>query len=315
MAAPMAHGSISLGTYVHDLAPTPMVETLIAQAVLADESGFDGVTIAEHHAGFPTYMPSPILGAAWLLDAMPRAWSGPNPVLLPLRTAGIVLQDLAWLAARHPGRVGAAFASGYVEQDFVASNVPFAGRNARFRESLDIIARELRDPSDVFVGDAVVRAAAESALPLMVAAKGPRAVDRAAELGMGITVPLTEPTQIAEVHDAYLAAGGTGVRMLMRWVWLGVLPEAAVRRWSEEHKYSIDDGAPRRAGSSLRVASAAEPQDVAELLAAEMAASHSTALSVRIHLPDVPPAEVDEQIAGIGTEVLPRLRRLLATEP
>ncbi|MET0147040.1 MAG: LLM class flavin-dependent oxidoreductase [Ilumatobacteraceae bacterium] len=313
MTSPFDHGSVSLGTYVHDLAPTAMVDTLLAQAVLADESGFDGVTIAEHHAGYPTYMPNPILGASWLLDAMPRAWSGPNPVLLPLRTPGLVLQDLAWLAARHPGRVGATFASGYVEQDFVACNVPFAGRNARFRDALGVIGGELTKPSEVFAGDPVVRAAADAGVPMIVAAKGARAVTRAAELGMGLSVPLTDPAQIADVNDLYLQAGGTGPRLMMRWVWIGDLPEAAIRRWDEEHRYSIDSGAPRQVESSLRVASAADAGDVAALLAAELVASHCTCLSVRIHMPDVPPEQVAEQIAGIGTDVLPRLRSLLAT--
>lgn len=309
-ARPLAAGSISLGLYVHDLAPPDAVRTMIDQGVLAATSGFDGVTLSEHHAGYPTYLPNPLLSASWLLEAMPRGWSGPFPLLVPLRAPGLVVEELAWLEARHPGRVVAAFASGYVEKDFVACGVPFEDRNVRFRRSLDVIGRELSEPSEVFADDRVVRAAAAASIPMVVAAKGPLAVERAARLGMGLSVPAHEPDELAAVHDHYVAAGGTGPRVLMRWAWLGDLPTEAVRRWDEEHAHSIDGG-PRTNDSSLRVVCAPDPAGLADQLVGEMTASKSTALSVRIHLPSVEPDLVAEQIAEIGREVVPKVRAAL----
>lgn len=307
---PFAGGSVSLGLYVHDLAPPDTVRTMVDQAVLAAESGFDGVTLSEHHAGYPTYLPNPILAASWLLEAMPTGWSGPFPLLVPLRAPGLVVEELAWLEARHPGRVAAAFASGYVEKDFVACGVSFEDRNLRFRRSLDVIGRELTEPSDVFTNDRVVRAAAEARIPMLVAAKGRLAVERAARLGMGVSVPLHEPDQLAAVHNHYVEAGGSGPRVLIRWAWLGDLPTEAVRRWDEGHARSIDGG-PRTDESSLRVACAPDPGSLADQLVGEVTASKSTALSVRIHLPSVEPKLVAEQIADIGREVVPKVRAAL----
>jgi alkanesulfonate monooxygenase SsuD/methylene tetrahydromethanopterin reductase-like flavin-dependent oxidoreductase (luciferase family) len=312
--APFADGSISLGAYVHELEPSAMIDTLLAEAVLADVNGFDGVTVAEHHAGYPMYVPNPILAASWLLEAMPSAWSAPNPVLLPLRSAGLVLEDLAWLATRHTGRVGASFSSGYVEDDFVACGVPYVGRHERFRNGLHEIAREMGAPGGVFSADPVVRAAAEAGVPLLVGAKGPRAIRLAAASGMGVIVAATEPAPLAEIHDAYIAAGGRGPRVMIRWVWLGGLPDDALRRWNEQHRHSIDSGELRQDTKPLMEVTTGDADAIAERLAADLVASRSTALSLRVHLPGVGPAPTADQIRALGTDMLPRLRSLLASD-
>ncbi|MFF0818222.1 LLM class flavin-dependent oxidoreductase [Rhodococcus sp. NPDC003318] len=308
---PFAPGSVSLGHYVHDfLPPHDIVSTFVDHAVLAVRSGFDGVTVSEHHAGYPTYLPNPLQATGWMLDAMPRGWAGAFPLLLPLRPPGVVVQELAWLHARHPGRVTAGFAAGYVQRDFDACGVPFADRNSRFRSSLDFVAAELSGPSERFTGDRVVEAAAAARIPMLVAAKGPQAVARAATLGFGLSVPLHDPAELAAVHEQYIAAGGTGPRVLMRWVWLGDPPESAIRSWEEAHTTSIDGG---KRTEAMRVASAPDPHQLAAQVVEEMRAGGSTALSIRVHLPSVGPARAAEQIEAIGGEVVPIIRAMLAS--
>ena len=119
LARPLARGSVSLRLYPHvDLSPPEAVRELRTQAVLATGAGFDGVMTSEHHGGFAGYMPNPLQAAGWLLEAMPTGWAAACPLLLTLRPPALVTEEVAWLAARFPGRVGLGLAAGSLDADF-----------------------------------------------------------------------------------------------------------------------------------------------------------------------------------------------------
>src|SRR5260370_33130005 len=73
---------------------------------------------SEHHGGFAGYLPNPLQVAGWCLDAMPAGWAAPCPLLLTLRPAALVAEEVAWLPARFPGRVGVGVAAGALPADF-----------------------------------------------------------------------------------------------------------------------------------------------------------------------------------------------------
>src|SRR5271170_5042326 len=60
---PLGRGSVSLRIYPLDLPPRQLVTDIQIQARLAEEAGFDGCMFAEHHGGFPNYLPNPLLAA------------------------------------------------------------------------------------------------------------------------------------------------------------------------------------------------------------------------------------------------------------
>src|SRR5262249_59861210 len=62
--------------------------------------------------GFRDYFPNPLYMASVLLERTTRIWSGAMPMLLTVRPPSIVAEDIAWLAAAHPGRLTVAFAAG-----------------------------------------------------------------------------------------------------------------------------------------------------------------------------------------------------------
>src|SRR6516225_4426032 len=131
--APFAPGSVSLRLYPHlDLPAHAIVEEMRGQAALAAEHGFDGVMTAEHHGGFAGYLPNPLQVAGWCLEAMDAGWAAPCPLLLPLRPPAMVAEEIAWLAARFPGRVGLGVASGALPADFEIMHVPMDALAARF---------------------------------------------------------------------------------------------------------------------------------------------------------------------------------------
>src|SRR3954465_13920006 len=117
MEQPFAPGSVSLRLYPHgDLPATRIVDVLREQAAASAAIGFDGVMTSEHHGGFAGYLPNPLQVAGWLLEAMPSGWAAPCPLLLPLRPPALVAEEVAWLAARFPGRVGVGLAAGALPQ-------------------------------------------------------------------------------------------------------------------------------------------------------------------------------------------------------
>ena len=61
-------------------------------------------------------------------------------MLLPLRPAALVAEEVAWLAARFPGRVGVGVASGALQDDFDIMHVPMDGLTARFSDALTELA-------------------------------------------------------------------------------------------------------------------------------------------------------------------------------
>src|SRR5471030_2962960 len=113
-----------------------MVRELRDQAVLGTEAGFDGVMTSEHHGGFAGYMPNPLQAAGWLLEAMPSAWAAPCPLLLTLRPPALVAEEVAWLAARYPGRVGLGMAAGSLVDDFLIMGLTKEDLTARFADGL-----------------------------------------------------------------------------------------------------------------------------------------------------------------------------------
>src|SRR5215831_10954561 len=126
-SAPFAPGSISIRLYPHNELDAPgVVAELCAQAALALRLGFDGVMTSEHHGGAPGYLPNPLQMATFVLEENASGWAAACPLLLPLRPAALVAEEVAWLAARHPGRVGLGVAAGALPLDFEAMDVPLA---------------------------------------------------------------------------------------------------------------------------------------------------------------------------------------------
>ena len=134
---PFAAGSISLRLYPHNELPAPaVIQELCAQARLGLSHGFDGIMTSEHHGGFPGYLPNPLQMVTFVLEENPAGWAAACPLLLPLRPTALVAEEVAWLAARHPARVGVGVAAGALPLDFKVMGVPIASAVARFKAEL-----------------------------------------------------------------------------------------------------------------------------------------------------------------------------------
>lgn len=301
---PFSPGGISLRLYPHNELPAEdIVRVMREQAVAAVAAGFDGVMVSEHHGGFGGYLPNPIQMAGWLLEAMPHGWAAPCPVLLPLRPAALVVEELAWLAARFPGRVGLGVASGSLEADFTIMETNKDNLTARFAAGLRVVAASLsgRDLG-ALAGDRAVRGCIEHPVPVLSAAMSLTATRRAAEAGAGLLFAgVTANHHCRAMTDAYRAAGGTSAIILIRRVSVG---QGGRERHAKQvglyRTYTTAESQTRWREDQLLEG---DPDTIAEELRQDMAETGADALNLRVHVPGISPEEAAANIAGLSAVV------------
>jgi alkanesulfonate monooxygenase SsuD/methylene tetrahydromethanopterin reductase-like flavin-dependent oxidoreductase (luciferase family) len=304
---------VSLRLYAAELDAERIVDELCQQAADGARAGFDGVMFAEHHGGFGSYLPNPIQLAGFALDAMERGWAAACPILLPLRAWSQTAEDVAWLAARHPGRVGAGFGVGGLAQDFELAGLDWSARHKRYSEALPRIVEALRGKAPEPLGrDAALRRCAANPVPIVVAAQVRPAVQRAAGLGVGLIYDsLQTPEHLAGLSRIHDEAGGPRERILIRRVWLGRPPGEASKSQLAFYKSYTSEQTQSKWGGDALVASE-DPETLATRLADAARSTGSQSLNLRLHQIGVDHGAIREQIDRLGREVLPRLRALLA---
>ncbi len=294
--------------YPHnELAAPGVVAELCAQAGLALGGGFDGVMTSEHHGGFPGYLPNPQQISAFILDDHATGWAAASPLLLTIRPTALVAEETAWLAARHPGRVGLGVAAGALPLDFEAMGADRSSASVRFAAELPRLVAMLtgRDLGPLS-GDPSLARCADHPVPVLSAAISPTAARRAAVAGAGILMEgMSDVERLARLTSAYDDAGGSGAKVLIRRVWLGDLPTDLVHR--QRAVYDAVTGAPAAFGADQTVA-AADPAVLAARLAGVVRRAGATSLDLRVHLPGMSPGSVRHQIGRLAAEVVPQLR-------
>ncbi len=313
MSPPFTAGSISLRLYPPRLDdPTKVLDELTAQAELGASSGFEGVMLSERHGGAWGQIPNPLQIAGFLLSAMSSGWVAPCPLLLPFRRAAIVAEELAWLDARFPGRVGAGFGSGGNAADFAAMDVPFDERATRFDTALREVVRLLRpsSPAHALAGDRAISRVHEHGLALLSAAMSSTAVRRAAALDLGIIgSSLLDDDQTRRLVEVYRHAGGTGPHVVIARVWLGQPPWELIEQQLGHYREASDArGAAPSATRGEGLLHDDDPRSLADRLLAKITATRADALNIRVHVAGLDPLAARDQIAIVGAEVLPHLR-------
>jgi alkanesulfonate monooxygenase SsuD/methylene tetrahydromethanopterin reductase-like flavin-dependent oxidoreductase (luciferase family) len=310
--APFGPGSVSIRLYPHNELPADViVRELCAQAGLALDSGFDGVMTSEHHGGFAGYMAQPLQMASFILEERAAGWAAAAPLLLPLRSTALVAEEVAWLQARHRGRVGLGVAAGALPLDFAATGVNQADAVDRFKTELPRLVAMLRgEELGDLDGDPALLACRQHPVPVLSAAVSVAAAERAARCGVGILMEgMSAPERLARLTQAFDAAGGTGSKVLIRRVWLGRAQSELID--SQRAVYESYTDRATAFGEDQTIASD-EPDDIVQRLAVTMRTVGADALNLRVQLPGMAPEDVREQIARIGSTVVGPLKHELA---
>lgn len=309
---PFGPGSISLGLHPPtNLTAEQQVQTLLHWAHTAEGVGFDGVTLSEHHAGFPGYMPAPLMAAGWILEHTNRLWAGPAAMVLGLRNPALIAEELAWLAARHPGRVGAAFVPGYVATDFEALGLPHDDRN-RFPDKLATLVDALA-PDGPLGKDAAVAAWARVPGPLLSGGNSRRAAERAAGIaGMGLLFPgAVDPDHLGRLARIYRDAGGSGDLVGIRPLWVGEPPDTPEARAAKAHYERSAVPGMRQAGGFEDWMLSGPPDQVIDGAARWAQRCNVQAVNLRVAVAGTSPDQIADQITAVGEQVLPQLRKAL----
>ena len=123
-----------------------LYQQYIDQLAYADELGFDGMVLNEHHQNIYGLMPSPNLIAAALTQTTKRGKIVILGNLLPLHLNPLrVAEEYAMLDNMSDGRLIAGFAPGSGPETF-NYNVPSAPTRGQFWEAVDFIARAWTQP-------------------------------------------------------------------------------------------------------------------------------------------------------------------------
>jgi alkanesulfonate monooxygenase SsuD/methylene tetrahydromethanopterin reductase-like flavin-dependent oxidoreductase (luciferase family) len=309
---PFGPGSVSLGLHPDTSLPaSAQVSLLLDQARAAEAAGFDGVTLSEHHANFAGYLPQPLLACGWMLEATERVWAAPTPLLLGLRHAVLVAEEVSWTAARHPGRVSLAVASGYASSDLDLVGLDQARRTERFREQQALLMDALGGRHSASA-DAAITAWAAAPAPVLSATNSVSGVRLAAALGMGIVYPGGEdPDRLGALTVAYRDAGGTGPVVWIRGFWIGSPPEtAAAAALAATYRERSPTGTRQSEGFHSPVLSGS-PAEILELARDHVERAGVDAVNARLHVAGVSADVVGAQIERFGADVVPGLRGLL----
>ena len=309
-----ARGGVSVGIHAEADSPEELIAHLAGQAAAADAAGFDGVSISEHHAGFGGYVPNPLLVSDWLLDEIPRAWVATGPLLLSLRNPALVVEDVAWMNARHPGRFGLGVGPGFAPADFDALGIPLDERLRRYRAALAAVVDGLGGRAPEPLGrDMAIRASAGQ-VPVVSTLGGPRGAEHAGRAGASAMVDsFASVEKAAALFQRYGEAGGTGVRVLCRRIWYGAPDPKRMEVLAAGYR-GIGSGA-AIGGPQTDFASTEDPDDLARRLVADVTAAGADALLLRFNFPGLAQADAVAQLESVGRDVLPRLRAQLSPAP
>jgi TAT-translocated FGD2 family F420-dependent dehydrogenase len=198
---------------------------LVELAVAAEEAGFEGVWASDHF--HPWQDNQGHCGQAWITLAAigqrtqrVRLGTGVTCPIYRYHPA-IVAQAFATLGALYPGRVFLGVGTGEALNELPGGGAwgPYGERNERLREAIPLIRRLLAGEWVASEGPAFPIPEARlytrpaEAMPIYVAASGPKSARLAGELGDGWIVNAAEvpaASKVAEGYESGLAAAGKG---------------------------------------------------------------------------------------------------------
>lgn len=209
------------------------VDEVIAEAQLAEESGFDSCFFGEHHQDKDGFLPSPLIVATAVAAQTRRLRVGTSVILLPLHHPVHVAEDVITLDIVSKGRVTLGVGVGYQATDFQAFAVPMAQRATLFEEGVEIMRRCWSGEPFSFHGTHYTlenlqirpRPLQTPAPPLWIGASVPAAVRRAGRLADAfVATPSTDLESTVRLVDVYrqaaLQAGRQPQVVLMRDAWV-----------------------------------------------------------------------------------------------
>jgi alkanesulfonate monooxygenase SsuD/methylene tetrahydromethanopterin reductase-like flavin-dependent oxidoreductase (luciferase family) len=121
---------------------------IVSECVLADELGYHGAWVGEHH-WIPNnaVVPNPLLLCAAVAQATRRLRLGPGCIVLPLHNPHRVAEDIAMLDAISGGRLDVVLCRGDHEFEYRSIGVDIQESHRLYQQGLDIVLGYLGAPT------------------------------------------------------------------------------------------------------------------------------------------------------------------------
>lgn len=213
--------------------PGPATDLVVA----AEEVGFESVWTVEHviwpheyDSVYPYHptgkmpgtpevpIPDPLVWLTWIAAVTSRIRLGTGVMILPLRNPLVLAKQLATLDHLSGGRMELGVGAGWLEEEFSAVGVPFAGRGRRVDETIDAMRLLWSETSASFAGEvfsfegvALNPKPVGGAIPIVVGGQSNAAIRRTVARGDGF-YPGPDSLEeleriIGALHDACEVAG------------------------------------------------------------------------------------------------------------
>ena len=109
----------------------------VAMAAYADEAGFFGLSLEEHHGADDGWSPSPLINAGLMLGCTKQIRVTVSAVLVPLHDPLRLAEDIAVLDLASNGRITVIAGLGYRPEEYEAHGKDWSRRGALMDESLE----------------------------------------------------------------------------------------------------------------------------------------------------------------------------------
>jgi hypothetical protein len=199
--------------------------------------------------------------------------------------------------------------AGALPVDFEMAGVPIDEMFPRYRAALAALAAAFQGRAEgPLAAEPAVAALKGGEVPVVAAVQADKTVRRAADLGVGVLFDsIQSVARTRELADAYVEAGGTGPRILIRRCWVGPPPTKNIEAQMARYRGYAPQRAQSQWGSDELVAGA-DGAEVAERLRDVLARSGCDTLNIRVFLAGIPPEVVHDQVRALGEQTLPALR-------
>lgn len=202
---------MNLGLATANTVPStePVAAVELAQA--AETAGFDSIWTVEHvvwprqyESAYPYHpsgkmpgdssipIPDPLMWLAWVGAHTTTIRLGTGVVILPQRNPLVLAKEVATLDRLTGGRIDLGVGVGWLEEEFAALGVPFAGRGPRTDEHIEAMrvlwGRDGAEYSGRFVAFSGVSSnpkPAQGTVPIVIGGHSEAAARRAGRLGDG----------------------------------------------------------------------------------------------------------------------------------
>ena len=197
--------------------PRPWAEVYannLRVARLAEELGFDGVWVPEHHSSPDGYNPTPFVVLAAIASATTHLQLGTQMLLLPLHNPVLVAEEACAVDVISNGRLNIGIGAGYRKEDFTSLGVDRAARRTMMDEGVDLFFRALTERAAFShegkhyrVSDVEIqpRSVQKPHPPVLMAVRNKSAARRAAKYGFSANI-LVRQGDAEALYETYVAA-------------------------------------------------------------------------------------------------------------